>query len=166
LIGEGREQVAAGIGVEVPDYRKHISAATRADLRESFLRAYARRNREAIRDFFRKLGAPPQGLREVELPAPQGKGLTRRYDRVFLDGNTVVLVEAKYHRETALEFGRRFEQQVRNDEFFLLNFDHIRLEVFLDGNVSRATMERIEDLARDYGERYAIRRGADFAIVD
>jgi Domain of unknown function (DUF4157) len=101
LLGEGREMVAGGVRQEPPIYSGYISKETRQDLREAFVKEYRRnrgkpylRNRGAVRDFFRRLGAPPQGLREVELAAPYGPGLTRRYDRVFMDGETVVLVEA------------------------------------------------------------------------
>lgn len=131
-------------------------------MRDDIIARRASGERDALARHFGRIDLPPEGLKEVEIPAPHGKGRTRRYDRAYPEGDTTGLVEAKNYRKSNLRLTKPIRQQLNNDIAILKSDDHVRIEVFLEGRVSTRALEAMKSMEKRFPGRYTIRYGETF----
>jgi len=157
-LGEATEAAEAGARRLPPTYARHISAATRDELR----RIFSEFGEDALRVFVERLGLPPSGLRQVEIPVASG---TRRVDRLFLEGEEIVLREVKNYPNATLSETPRIAEELSKDLEILDRYDYARVDWHITGNISSEFLARLEALEVEMAGRFRLVRGSTFTII-
>ncbi len=157
-LGEAVEAAAAGASTLPPTFAQHLSPATRADLREIF----STHGEDAMRSFVDRLGLPPNGLRQVEIPVPTG---TRRIDRLYRLNGQIVLVEVKHYPNAVLGAGGRIDTELANDLFLLGRFPDTQVVWALSGNVRADFLQQLIELEQRWGGRFRVTLGDATRVV-
>ncbi len=157
-IGEAAEQAAAGADRLVPTYASHASRELREDLRELFVT----HGDEALREFTDRLVVPPSGLRQVEIPVRSG---TRRVDRLFLDGDAIVLREVKNYPRGVLSRTRRIADELANDLEILGRYPEARVDWVLTGNVRADFLNELFEIEAANPGRFNVIRMPPVVVV-
>lgn len=156
-LGEAIEAAAAGAQRLPPTHARHISAVTRADLRLIF----SEFGEDALRVFVERLGLPPAGLRQVEIPVSRG---VRRVDRLFVEGEEIVLCEVKNYRSALLSETTRIGEELTKDLAILDRYPYARIDWHITGNISAEFVARLEALQVEMAGRFNLLRGSPFKI--
>ncbi|MGH4011537.1 MAG: eCIS core domain-containing protein [Pseudonocardiaceae bacterium] len=127
---------------------------------------------DALRNFYERAKPPPHGLRSVRLPAAFGDRRAtfkdREFDRMFKDGDTIVLREIKNYQKSVLEFDVARSGQLDKDISFLRRFGgDVRIEWQVNGRISREMHQELLDHQLQHGpHRFQVIEGENFEVVD
>jgi hypothetical protein len=152
-LGEGLEIARSGATAMPPTYASRFSRATREELR----RIFSTYGRDALQEFVRRLELGPSGLRQVEIPTGGGTGSgLRRVDRLFLDGETIVMREVKRYPSAVLDETPRIADELAKDVAAIQQYDGARVEWDITGNITDAFLEELRLLEATSEGRFVL----------
>ncbi len=157
-LGEAAEAAGAGAKTLPKTYAKHVSAASRQDLREIF----STHGDDALRVFTNRLNLPNNGLRQVEIPTSTG---VRRVDRFFGDDGAIVLREVKNYQKSTLKNTPRIAAELKKDLEILGRYPYSRVEWHLTGNASKVFVNYLKILELMTGGRFRVIPGKTVNII-
>jgi len=157
-VGEGMEAAVSGATSLPQTYAQRFSVATREELRQIFTEF----GKGALRAFVNRLGLPRGGLRQVEIPTAAG---LRRVDRLFTEGDQIVLREVKNYPRAILNRTKRIADELSKDEAILARFPEARIDWHITGNVSNDFMLDLQALEAEWAGRFRLIRGTPFNII-
>jgi len=154
-LGEGLEVAASG-ATRMPDtYARRFSRKFREDLR----RIFTEFDRDALRVFVRRMQLNGRSLRQVEIPT--GAGL-RRVDRLFVEGEQIVLREVKRYPNSTLRRTNPITQELEKDLAILDRFGEARVDWYIDGNISTDFLRELRMLQVERPGKFTIIPGPLF----
>lgn len=157
-IGEAAEVAGAGATRLPPTYARHISAATRSELRQIF----SEFGDDALRVFVDRLGLPPGGLRQVEIPVSSG---VRRVDRLFLEGEEIVLREVKNYPRGILRRTPRIADELAKDLEILGRYSDARVDWHLTGRIGGDFLAELRVIETQLGGRFRVILGDNVTVI-
>ncbi len=157
-IGEAAEVAGAGATRLPPTYARHLSAATRSELRQIF----SEFGDDALRVFVDRLGLPPGGLRQVEIPVSSG---VRRVDRLFLEGEEIVLREVKNYPRGILRGTPRITDELAKDLEILGRYSDARVDWHLTGRIGGDFLAELRAIETQLGGRFRVILGDNVTVI-
>lgn len=171
-----REEPGGKLPGEVAEARDMAAAGARKfekyRVTDEERRLFVAEGPEALRNFYERANPPPGGLRDVRLPAAFGDRRAtfgdRRFDRMFKDGDTIVLREIKNYQISVLKFDVDRSLQLTKDISFLRRFGgDVRIEWQVNGRISREMHDELLDHQLQHGpDRFQVLEGENFEVVD
>lgn len=167
-LGEATEAAASGARSLPRRYSRHVSRATRDELR----RIFSEFGDDALRVFVERLGLPPGGLSQVEIPVARAASAgrrasteTRRVDRLFVEGSEIVLREVKHYPRATLRGTASIERELTDDLAILARYPYARVDWHITGNIHSSFLARLQALEASMGGRFRLIRGPSFNVI-